>query len=191
MNLPALEIETARLRLRPFTLADLPALIEMRADPEVARYLTITPSPPEQVERDLHAAMARWRERGYDRWAVDDKETGAFMGWCGLQQKPDHVDLGYAVARAYWGRGFTTEAARAAIRHGFEELKFETITAIALPENVGSWRVMEKLGMKFRQRVPYQEFPAVVFYTIERTDFRPDGSLYIFHARHENRSAES
>ena len=183
------EIETARLRLRPFTPADLPALIRMRGDPVFARYLTITPSPPEQVEQDLRAAIARWRERGYDRWAVDEKETGEFFGWCGLQEKPTHVDLGYAVAREHWGRGLTTEAARAAVRHGFEELGFDTIIALALPENVGSWRVMEKLGLKFLKRAPYLDFPEVVIYTIARADFRPDASLYILHQRQDNRDS--
>ena len=183
------EIETTRLRLRPFRLDDLPALTALRADVEVARYLTITPSPPEQVARDLDGVIARWRERGYDRWAVEDKETGEFIGYCGLQEKPTHVDLGYGLLRAQWGRGLATEAARAAIRHGFEVLGFDLITALALPENIGSWRVMEKAGLRFLKRVPYLDFPAMVFYTIARADFRPDASLYIFHAAHENRRA--
>ena len=164
------------------------ALFRGVTDPEVARYLTITPSPPEQVELDLQGVVARWRERGYDRWAVEDNWTGQFLGWCGLQAKPSHVDLGYAIARAHWGRGLVTEAARAALRHGFEVLGFDTITALALPENVGSWRVMEKLGLTFLKRAPYQDFPAIVFYTIKRADFRPDASLYILHGRHENKT---
>ncbi len=180
------EIETERLRLRPFTLDDLPGMIELRGDPEMARYLTITPSPPEQVEQDLRGVIARWREHGFDRWAVDDKQTGAFLGWCGLQEKPSHVDLGYGIARSHWGLGLATEAARASIRHGFERLGFDTITALALPENVGSWRVMEKLGLRFLKRAPYLEFPEVVYYTITRADFRPDASLYILHDRHDN-----
>ncbi len=155
----------------------------------MARYLTITPSSPEQVERDLHGVIARWRERGYDRWVVEDKRTSAFLGYCGLQAKPTHIDLGYGLVRTHWGRGFTTEAARAALRHGFEMLGFDLITGLTLPENIGSWRVMEKLGLKFLKRAPYQDFPAVLYYTIARADFRPDASLYIFHAAHDNRRA--
>jgi ribosomal-protein-alanine N-acetyltransferase len=186
---PLCEIETTRLRLRPFVAGDLAAMLRVRGDAAVNRYLTadgVQPSPA-QIETDLLGVVARWRENGYDRWAVVHKDTDELIGWCGLQPRPTHVDLGYGLARAYWGQDLITEAARASLRHGFEQLKLDTVTAIALPDNVGSVRVMQKLGMKFLKRAPYLIHPEAVFYTINRRDFCPDASLYIFRVKHENK----
>ncbi|HEX8068480.1 MAG TPA: GNAT family N-acetyltransferase [Pyrinomonadaceae bacterium] len=185
------EIETERLRLRPFVVADLAAMLRVRGDAAVNRYLTADGAQPSaaQIEADLLGVVARWRENGYDRWAVVLKATGELIGWCGLQPKPTHVDLGYGLARAHWGRDLITEAARASLRHGFEQLRLDAVTAIARAENVGSVRVMQKLGMKFLRRGPYLTHPDVVFYTIARPDFCPDASLYIFRAKPDNTKA--
>jgi len=75
------------------------------------------------------------------------------IGWCGLAflDKTEEIEIGYGIAKEYWGRGFTTEAATASIRYGFEEARLNRIVAVAMPENITSRRVMEKIGMKFEK----------------------------------------
>jgi ribosomal-protein-alanine N-acetyltransferase len=91
------------------------------------------------------------------------------------------IELLYGIDRAEWGKGLTTEAARASLRFGFEEMKFERIMAVTNPLNIGSRRVMEKCGLKYEKDAVYFETP-VVYYAINREDYRPDeGATYVLH----------
>jgi ribosomal-protein-alanine N-acetyltransferase len=91
-----------------------------------------------------------WKQHGFGRWALIHKPDKKLIGWCGLAplDKTDEIEIGYGIAKEYWGRGLTTEAAAATIRYGFEELKLNQIVAVAMPENIASRRIMEKIGMR-------------------------------------------
>ena len=87
-------------------------------------------------------------------WAVGfHKEDSALIGWSGLSYLEDtgEVEIGYGLAKPYWGRGLASEAAAATIKYGFEQLGLPRIVAIASPDNITSRRVLEKLGMKFEK----------------------------------------
>ncbi|MDJ0519843.1 MAG: GNAT family N-acetyltransferase [Trichodesmium sp. MO_231.B1] len=88
------------------------------------------------------------------------------------------IELGYLLNPAYWYRGLATEAAKASLKYGFEELKLKEIVAVAQPENIASQRVMEKLGMKYEKDANYYQ-TNVVYYTIFRKEYYPDSSLYL------------
>ena len=181
-------IETERLRLRPFTLADLPALRAMRAKEEVSRYLgTVALQTPEFVEERLRAYLECYRLHGFGMAAVNEKSGGEFIGWGGLQPlefgwngersaRAEHeVEVGYGFDTPHWGKGYATELAAAWLRYGFEEIKLARIVAVASPENKSSWRVMEKLGMTYETTEPHYGSPCV-FYSISRDEFVPRGA---------------
>jgi len=155
-------LETDRLVLRQFTAADLDNLVELDSDPDVMRYITGgRPTPREQVRDEVLPAFLAYYERfaGYGFWAAVDKATGQFLGWFHLRPpegaNPDEPELGYRLLRSAWGKGYATEGSRALIRKAFSELGARRVYAETMAVNRGSWRVMEKVGMRlvrtFRQ----------------------------------------
>jgi ribosomal-protein-alanine N-acetyltransferase len=181
-------IETERLRLRPFTLADLPTLISLREKEEVSRYLgTSAIQTPEFVEMRLRAYLECYRLHGFGMAATSEKSGGELVGWGGLQPlefgwngersaKADkEIEVGYGFDTPHWGKGYATELAAAWLRYGFEQAKLARIVAVASPENKGSWRVMEKLGMTYETTETHYGSQCV-FYSISRDDFVPRGS---------------
>lgn len=147
------QLETARLVLRPFAAADLDAWARrIFADPEVIRYLPRRDiSPRERAGRAMQYFDEHWAQYGYGLWAVTDKADGQFIGHAGLNYLQDtgEVEVDYALARAYWGRGIATEAARASVRFGFESAKLERIIGLVVPENIAARRVLEHVGLRY------------------------------------------
>jgi RimJ/RimL family protein N-acetyltransferase len=163
------EIETSQLRLRMFTPDDLDALALITGDPEVMKYLgTSGARSKEKTKNTIDAILRHWHEHGLGIWAVEHKADQKLIGWCGLQmlEKTPEIEVAYLLAKDYWNQGLATEAARAAIEYGFGELKLKRIVAIARPENTGSYRVMEKVGMKYERDAHFYNVD-VVYYAIE------------------------
>jgi RimJ/RimL family protein N-acetyltransferase len=146
------EIRTERLILRELRTADLGALAKMNADPRVMEYF---PGILSREESDGFAARvhAHWAQYGFGTWAVERQEDGVFLGVTGLSHPRFEahftpcVEIGWRLAAPYWGKGYATEAAKAAVRLGFEGLGLDQIVAFTAPQNRRSRRVMEKLGM--------------------------------------------
>jgi RimJ/RimL family protein N-acetyltransferase len=116
--------------------------------------------------------MAFERARGFCLWKLLPRlpeHRGDLIGFCGLQPLPEteEIEIGWWLARAWWGRGLATEAARAALRDGFERVGLERIVAIAQPANTASIRIMQKLGMRF-ERMTASRGIAVVMYAVRR-----------------------
>jgi ribosomal-protein-alanine N-acetyltransferase len=143
MDAPTLVTE--RLMLRGFQPTDLDTLAAIFADAEVTRYLRSGLRTREQTSAALDAYIAQWREHDYGVWAVVARDTRTLLGLCGF---PERAELGHVLARAGWGRGIATEAARACLRDGFQRLGWDVVGAGALRANLGSIRVLEKLGMR-------------------------------------------
>jgi RimJ/RimL family protein N-acetyltransferase len=148
MKIPT--ITTARLNLRPFTLSDVDPLHRILAVEGILRYFP-TPDPPERdrVERLIAHQLKHWEEHAYGWWAVELRESGALLGWNGLQFLPEteETEVGYLLAKPFWGQGLATEGAQASVQYGFEHLGLATIIGITHPENVASQHVLEKVGM--------------------------------------------
>lgn len=152
-----LHIETERLILRPFELSDIEASFQMNLDKEVSKYtgdggVVDMAEMERRIKGDVLGDYAKY---GFGRLAVSLKETGKFIGFAGLKYLEDfeEVDLGYRFMSAYWGMGLATEAGKACIKFGFESLKLNEIVAFVLPENIGSIRVLEKLGFKYDSEI--------------------------------------
>lgn len=149
---PGVEIVTPRLWLRRWRSEDLEPFATLNADPEVMEHFPSTLSREETT-----AAMGRiekhFENHGYGFWAVEAPEQAPFIGFIGLAVPyfetsfTPCVEIGWRLARAWWGQGLATEGARAAMAYGFELLGLAEIVAYTVPGNVRSRRVMQKLGM--------------------------------------------
>jgi RimJ/RimL family protein N-acetyltransferase len=151
-------IETDRLLLRPWRPAeDLDALVALNADPAVMRW--VAPNRPLRREESvdfLDRIVRHWDEHGFGLWAVvpRDEDTAPCIGFAGLAIPSflpavlPTVEVGWRLVPAWWGRGLATEAARASIDFGFEQLGLRSIVSIIEEGNGRSLRVAEKLGMR-------------------------------------------
>ena len=150
-------IETPRLILRPFTLEDVRPSFEMEQDPDISKYTQDGGVKTlEQVERLISGVInGDYQRFGFGRFAVEFRETGEFIGFCGLKYLfDDHeVDLGYRIRKDMWGKGLASEACRASLEYGFTELNIPEIVAYILPDNKLSIRVIEKLNFQFKEKV--------------------------------------
>ena len=174
----AVIVETDRLIVRPFQLSDANAMNHIFGDPEVMHFGSGTLTP-EQVHDWLHDCLKNYRQKsGIGPWAVIEKSNEEVIGYCGLFYFPDvcgqpETEIGYRLARPYWGRGYATEAARAVLNYAFNVLRMPRLIAIIDPLNVRSIRVVEKLGMYYEKDVMFKGYthPDQV-YTIECAENR-------------------
>ena len=173
-----LEIETERLRLRSYEASDLDAVHRVWSDPLVTKFIRPGWTPTrEEVASYFQRVQERWAQDGWGQLAVVLKEEDSLIGYCGFKyvEETPEIELLYGLAQPYWGRGFTTEAAGACLRYVFENTKLNRIIALAYPNNKGSWRVMEKIGMKY-EKMAHHYNAELVYYVITRDEFRPDAS---------------
>ena len=162
------EVDTERLCLRPFSLADGEAHERLYADPEVTRWLGDGPwlgaAARERSARTVARFVDHWAREGFGVWAVIERATGAFLGQCGLNRLEDgEIEVLYALAQPAWGRGLASEAATAAVRYGFDVVGLSRIVAVARPDNTGSRRVMEKAGLVYERDTVFRNIPAVLY----------------------------
>ena len=148
-------IETERLVLRRWDVdGDLDAFAAMCADPEVMRYIAdgSTQTRAECAER-LQVFEEVWRDRSFGLFALELTETGEMIGFTGfaipdfLPEIMPAVEIGWRLARAHWGNGYATEAARAALAFGFERVRLDRIVSVHAVGNDASGNVMQKIGM--------------------------------------------
>lgn len=145
-------LETERLIFRRLTMGDLDALAALYADPEVRRYFPDGIQTYEQTREELEWIInVYYGQYGYGLWATIFKETGAFIGRCGLLPVEiggrTEVEVAYLLDRRYWGRGLATEAARAIVDYAFATLRVERLISMFEPENRASRSVAAKVGM--------------------------------------------
>ena len=159
-------IKTPRLLLRQWRDEDFEPFAELNADPIAMEFF---PSVIGRDESDAAAEgiRARIEEQGWGLWAVEVVDSGEFIGFTGLWSVPapefpfaPAVEVGWRLVRDHWGKGYATEAARAAVDFGFEELALMEIVSMTTVANIRSRRVMEKLGMT-RDRADDFEHPRV------------------------------
>lgn len=146
-------IETERLILRTWQDDDADEYFRINQDPKVIELLR-GPLTMAEVEEFISSMNQLFNEVGYTLWAAQDKLSGKLIGFIGLEPVPweSHftpcVEIGWRLGSAYWGKGYATEGAKAALKFGFETIGLQEIVSFTVPENVRSIRVMEKIGMK-------------------------------------------
>jgi RimJ/RimL family protein N-acetyltransferase len=143
------------------------------ADPEVIRYIGDgTPWSEERSRQFVERQISLFDQRGFCLWKLTPRlpqDRCGLIGFCGLQPLPgtepgiEEIEIGWWLARAWWGRGLATEAARAALRDGFERVGLERIVSIAQPANTASIGIMRKLGMASDRMAEARGIPVVLY----------------------------
>ena len=146
-------LSTPRLLLRDLRLTDLDDLYEYASDPEIDRY---TPwdryMSLDEAREDLGRYIARYEQGHFRAWGIEhraDKKLIGITNFGFVSTEDRRAEMGYTIARKYWGQGLATEAAQALIQYGFEKLDLVRIEAVVLPENKASSKVLLKVGMQF------------------------------------------
>lgn len=163
-------LETQRLLLRRFVISDLNELFTFYSDPNVIKYIPDAPRTYEETREELE-----WFLNGHPKfpelglWATLYKETGQFIGRCGLLpwtiDKQHEVEVAFALSKEYWGRGLATEAAGALVQYGFENLQLSRLICLIDHDNKASINVATKIGMTFEKESKDEYGPFLVYAT--------------------------
>lgn len=177
---PAVITETPRLLLRKIQESDFDALLKILGDPEVMRFSLHGAEDHDGVRKFLESTWQRYERDGVAQWAVVLKETGACIGECGISvQIIDGIkeyEIGYRLAKSYWGQGLATEAAKVCRDLGFGQLVISRLISIIEAENKASIRVAEKVGMRMEKESAFHGI-SVKIYSLE---MNPERKVYEF-----------
>ncbi len=173
-------VETERLLLREVDLADAEGFYLMDSDPAVARYVGgKTVESLEKCREVILYVQEQYRLFGIGRWSVLLRETGAFIGWCGMKRmlgtnvngQSDFIDVGYRFQQRHWGRGYATEAALACLHYGFEKMALPEICAFTDVHNDASRHVLRKIGLSEGEPFDWEEIERCVWYSAQREEW--------------------
>ena len=152
-------LETERLRLRQFADSDAEFVLELLNEPSWLRFIGDRGVRTLDDARSYitNGPKAMYARHGFSLLVVERKTDGAALGMCGLIQRDtlDAPDIGYAFLPRAWGQGYAREAAAAVLAHGHSALALPRILAITDPENTASIRLLEDLGMRFVEIIPF------------------------------------
>ncbi len=153
-----MELHTDRLILREFVADDWPAVLAYQSDPRYLRLYEWTARSEADVRAFVQMFIDQQQQQPRTRFqlAVTLKTDGRLIGNCGIRLPAagsHDADIGYELAPDEWGHGYATEAARAIVRFGFEELGLHRISADTVADNIASTRVLTKLGMTLEGRL--------------------------------------
>lgn len=151
-----MQLETNRLIMRPFEETDAEGLFLLDSNPEVMKYVGgVVSTEIEQSQQMIEFIQNQYKENGVGRLAVIEKSSNILIGWSGLKYLTKEIngmknvyELGYRFLPEYWGKGYATETAIAALNYAFNEIKTDVVYAMAVTENAGSNRVLQKLGFE-------------------------------------------
>jgi len=168
----AIILETRHLILRHQILPDLEYLWALYQNPNITKYIPDAPKSRDEAREELE-----WHMHGHPKnpdfglWATVLKESGEFIGRCGLLPSnidgQDEVEVAYTIAEAHQGRGLGTEAAQAILQYGFDKLSLRRLISLIEPENLPSQKVAEKIGMRFEKEA-HDTFGMFWIFSIEK-----------------------
>lgn len=179
-------VRTDRLLLRRWRAADREPFAALNADPGVMEHMQGLMSR-ERSDAFIERIETHWTRHGWGLWAVEVPGTASFIGYVGLWPAdyvlPGMVEVGWRLARAHWGHGYASEAAREALRFGFTDVGLDEIVSFTVPQNERSWRVMERIGLRRdpagdfdHPNVDAAAYPALVrhiLYRLRRDEWQP------------------
>lgn len=174
-------LETERLILRELLESDLEGIFELDSNPLVHKYLGNKPiSTKTQASEGIQFIRQQYEERGIGRFAAVEKSTGDFIGWSGLKLntglkeelngQQDFIDVGYRFIPRYWGKGYATESALASLEFGFETMDYPIIVGAAEVDNIGSNKVLQKIGLQFINEFYYTDIKCY-WYELKKEDY--------------------
>jgi RimJ/RimL family protein N-acetyltransferase len=170
-------LTTERLLLRPFRLADVEPFCALMQDPDVVRFIGDRQVPSlEECWRAIASWIGHWALRGYGHWAVEERSTGSLVGRIGVHYPAQWPgpEVAYALGKAYWGRGYATEGAAAAIDWAFGSTDLPTLISLIDPANTPSIGVASRIGETRRGETQLRGHRVLV-YGIDRATWQARG----------------
>ena len=170
-------LETERTYLRELTVEDAKSFYYLNLDPEVLKFTGDKPFDTLEGAKTFLSNYDQYEKYGVGRLAVINKTTGKFLGWCGLKYSPDknEYDIGFRFFQNYWNKGFATETATKCLEFGFSNLKLKRILGWAMKDNIASVKVLEKIGMTFKENCDFDGLEGVI-YELTANDYRKGDS---------------
>ena len=161
-----MQVQTARMLLRPPRLEDAEDFAALNADEEVTAFVSLT-GPLARGESDLllRKVIDHWTDHGFGWWMAEHRESGELLGFVGLSHPTslppmaEEVEVGWRLARAHWGRGYATEGGAEAVRVAFAVRGLPRLISIIDRDNARSLRVAEKLGFSFWRDMDHPRWP--------------------------------
>jgi RimJ/RimL family protein N-acetyltransferase len=163
-------IETSRLRLRKHRFDDLSACVAMWSDPNVTKFISGRVSTEQQTWMRLLSYIGHWGLMGFGYWVIEEKASGDFVGEVGFMDFKREIapsirgkpELGFALASRFHGKGYATEAVRAALAWADAHLPHAATVCLVTPQNVASLRVVEKCGYDVFEQSLYNDQPVLL-----------------------------
>ena len=158
-------IETERLYLRKMTIDDADSIYLLNLDKDVIKYTGDESFKNIENAKLFLENYNHYEKYEFGRWAVIDKNSNEFLGWCGLKYTAelDEVDIGFRFFKKFWNNGYATESGKACINYGFAKYKLTKIVGRAMKENIGSIRVLEKIGLKYLKNFDFAQKEGVIY----------------------------
>jgi RimJ/RimL family protein N-acetyltransferase len=146
--------ETERLIIRPFKKSDISSYSQIISDPSVMKYIgNGKPQTYSQAESYIIKNIEHYESFGWSRFAVVESKSDTLIGFCGYSYYNNEIDFGWRYAKKYWKKGYGTEAALAVLDIGLNKFNFSRIVCISFPMNIGSIKIIKKLGFKFEKNI--------------------------------------
>lgn len=158
-------LQTDRLLLRELNVNDSKSFYELNQNQNVIKYTGDTSFENITEAENFLRNYNDYEMNGFGRWAVIEKSSGEFLGWCGLKyvREIDETDIGFRFFEKYWNRGFATESAMTCLKYGFEKLNLKTVVGRAMAENTASIKVLEKIGMKYEKEFDFVKHKGLIY----------------------------
>lgn len=161
-------LQTERLILRELNTDDAENFYKLNLNPNVIKYTGNSAFKNINEAQEFLINYQDYKLNGFGRWAVIEKSSNEFLGWCGLKydENLDETDIGFRFFEECWNKGFATESAKACIGYGLETLNLKSIVGRAMSENRASIKVLEKIGLKFEKKFDFDENNKGMIYKI-------------------------
>ena len=163
-------LETRRLLIEHFNKNDVPDWAKIENDADVRHFVDGKVLSYEEAGEYLQMNIRQYQTHGYGRYAVRLKGKRNLIGMCGFLNEKYGIDFGYRYSKDSWGRGLGFEAAKTVLHYGFSELGLEKVVGLTAEQNIGSIRILEKLGFKFEEKFLFNNTKALK-YSFTRKNF--------------------
>ena len=165
-------LETERLVLRELNPTDADNFYRLNLNPNVIKYTGDKAFENVENAKEFLENYTDYKVNGYGRWAVIDRFSNDFLGWCGLKYNRDldETDIGFRFFEEHWNKGYATESATACLQYGFQKLSLTKIIGRAMAENKASIKVLEKIGLEFVKEFQFDELNKGFIYKIDKGD---------------------
>lgn len=161
--------------LRPILPSDAKVLHSIYQQEGILKYFpNPTPPGPERLELFVSNQRSHWQKHGYGNWGILPNGETEIIGWAGLQYLPElgKTELGFLLARPFWGKGLATQAARLSIQFGFDKCQLDHLVALVHPDNHASQAVIRKCSFQYAKTIPLWGIELMVF-DLDRKDHHP------------------